>query len=120
MGWKYFKLTPEAFKLHSLESIKSKITSSTVMFNYHSSGTYNYIAAAGVSLSKDWKAFFGQIGGEGFNSHNLFRPGTRYVKILMLTNYSPENETGPLDEVIYRNIKFKVEEDLTPSFVTVF
>lgn len=99
-------LKPDCWGKHSLESVKQRLTSSTVIMNYFAAGTFNYCAVNSLYPPSDWKVYSATMQEEGFNSVNMFRPETKFVKILILANYYPEIQTGPLDELEFSNLTF--------------
>ncbi|WP_417345692.1 phage tail protein [Ferrimonas sp.] len=64
------------------------------------SGTHRYCAASGINIvaSQGWRTFEGYISGEG-DAHNNFRPGTAYVRIMGIVNYSNGTGTADIDEL---------------------
>ena len=71
--------------------IANIIPGTTVVKNHTGGGTYMYSAAANTPVPFYWEDFAynkGGITGEGFgNDPNIFRPGTKYIKLLFLLNY---------------------------------
>ena len=84
------------------------IPGTTVVKNHSSGGTYLYSAASGVYLTNEWREFSGQVTGEGFgNNPNMFRQGTKYVKIIMLLNHRGGSGDVTINsEVIFDDISF--------------
>ena len=80
--------------------------------NSRASGSYNYIANANSPVPDAWTPYQGSISGEtqnGISSPTRFRPGTAYVKVVMLMNW--QGATGNL--VTYRNVKVFQEDQIT-------
>ncbi len=68
-------------------------------------GKYLYTAACGVKVPKEWKEYKGTctMGKPGRTGWNLFRPGTAFVKILLLANYGQKADA----EMQVANIELK-------------
>lgn len=66
-------------------------------------GTYRYAGALNrtIQTHQGWITFEGSITGEGDERHDQFRPGTRFVRVVVLLNYQSE---GMRSEV--RNVRF--------------
>ncbi len=73
-------------------------------------GTYRYAAASKYPLysTPSWRTLSGSIAGEGNESHNQFRPGTRFIRVIALLNYGDHGnlvESGMITTEI-RNVQF--------------
>ncbi|MEX2170719.1 MAG: hypothetical protein WD851_15490 [Pirellulales bacterium] len=86
----------------------------TVVKNHYSGSTYMYSAAsAKLADSAQWSFFSSPIiSGEGFgNGRDMFRIGTRYIKIVILANHKQSQ-----NEVLYfRNINFNQRSGVTAA-----
>jgi hypothetical protein len=62
-------------------------------------GSHRYCAVTGVTLTvaDGWNEYSGIITGEGNDSHNKFRTGTRYVKPMFIVNNSNGDGTAEVD-----------------------
>lgn len=71
-------------------------------------GTYNYTLYSTKKLTNNWQDFNGIIDGiidDGNVNNNKFRPGTRYVRLLILDNYSDEsNVTTSFKDIYFREV----------------
>lgn len=74
--------------------------------HYEAFGTYTYTAAKGVEVPDKWEKYAGLISGakDGKASHNLFRPGTAFVKIILLPNFG---QKGSDAQLAVNNIELK-------------
>lgn len=74
-------------------------------------GSYRYAGAEKYLLygNPEWRTLAGSITGEGDETHNQFRPGTRFVRIVALLNYEAagtQTESGMMSSEI-RNVQFE-------------
>lgn len=62
---------------------------------------YRYAGARNYRLRpiQDWVTVQGEIGGEGEDDHQKFKPGTRYVRIVARINHRSEGRTTEVGEV---------------------
>jgi hypothetical protein len=76
----------------------------TVVKNHHDNSTHLYVASAGANVPVgSFTNFSGTITGEGFgNDPNMFRLGTKYVKILILPNYQQDSSYSlEFDDIVF-------------------
>lgn len=68
-------------------------------------GSHRYCAAIGKSIVVEdgWQEFSGIITGEG-DTHNEFRPGTKFVRPMFIVNYSGGNGTVEVDFLNFEDI----------------
>ncbi|MCB1476110.1 MAG: hypothetical protein H6883_03560 [Rhodobiaceae bacterium] len=63
-------------------------------------GTHRYFAMQeALSTLDDWQQRSGFITGEGNRTHTTFRPGTRYVRPIVLVNYGSAEQAVEIDYV---------------------
>jgi len=92
------------------DDVLAAITSDTVIMNHYSGGTYHYTAASYVEVGPEWTELSGVISGESFTpGNNIFRPQTRYVKILLLLNHG---QSGLGSRILFDDLK--IEEVVEP------
>jgi hypothetical protein len=86
-------------------AVKAKIVlGKTVIKNHTSGGAYVYFVASNAKLTSSWVDYSAEITGESFDQTiKAFRPGTKFVKILILANYL--DLAG--QETAFDNILFK-------------
>ena len=110
--YKIFKVTPkeDGNMLVELTKPVNKDYPEETKVRAHTSayGTYTYTAIAGSKLSSDWKSYKGTatLAVPGKMSHKLFRPGTAFVKILMLPNYGKKKDA----KMAFKDLTLKVTE----------
>ncbi len=83
------------------------IANVSVVKNHYSGSTYQYSAASNVSVPKSWTNYeSSNITGEGFSvASEIFRKSTRFVRILILSNYGQtENEELYFDDIKFEQI----------------
>jgi hypothetical protein len=84
-----------------------EIKKGTAVRNNNSGGTYQYVTCPGRELEAGNYSFSAEFGGEvitdGVNHYNKWRPGTEYIKTLVLTNYYTKTDVN----VIWSDIKFE-------------
>ena len=75
-------------------------------------GSYRYAGAFDMSLTSDegWVKIAGLIAGEGDANHKEFRPGTRFVRLVLLLNYQGSKDMT----VMVRNVEFSQQVTFTP------
>ena len=84
---------------------KGKIEKGTKLSQASSGNTYNYGILRNDSIDGNWKTYTNIITGEGNETTQQFRPGTRYVKLLWLMNYnSSANTTIDIKDIIFSEI----------------
>ena len=82
-----------------------KIEKGTKLSQANSGGTYNYGILRDDSIDGNWKTYTNIITGEGNETTQQFRPGTRYVKLLWIMNYnSSANTTIDIKDIIFSEI----------------
>ncbi|MDA1054817.1 MAG: S8 family serine peptidase [Planctomycetota bacterium] len=64
-----------------------ELVAGSAVRNAVSGGTYNYAALAANIVPNEWTEYSATISGVNANSSRAFRPGTAYVKLLLLPNY---------------------------------
>lgn len=73
-------------------------------------GTYRYAGAINFQLysAAGWMKLSGSATGEGDETHDQFRPGTKYVRIVALLNYRNANAPTESDRMTteIRNVRF--------------
>ncbi|MEW5894417.1 MAG: hypothetical protein AB1650_01480 [Candidatus Omnitrophota bacterium] len=95
------------------EILEKIIPETTVIDNHYGGSVYHFVAARREPVPTDEWALFQSdvISGEAFNDDlKHFRPGTRYVRIVILSNYyTPRFEQPRLgkQKQIFRNIIFR-------------
>ena len=67
-----------------------ELTAGVAVRNAQSGGTYNYAALVG-SVSSEWTQYQATISGVSSTDATSFRPGTAYIKPLLLTNYDAQD-----------------------------
>jgi phage minor structural protein len=73
-------------------------------------GTHRYCATSGteITVENDWQTFTGLIRGVG-DLHDNFREGTRYVRPMIIVNYSGGDGTVEVDYVDFKDVTEIVE-----------
>lgn len=72
------------------------------------SGTYLYPAATGNLIPDTWSTRSADSTGDGWSdtAHTNFRPGTKYVRIMMLLNYGQDSSyTIQFDDIILEEVQ---------------
>lgn len=69
-------------------------------------GTHRYCATGGTKITEadGWQTFTGLITGEGDDSHNVFRPGTKYVRPMFIVNYSGGDGIAEVDLLDFEDV----------------
>jgi hypothetical protein len=74
-------------------------------------GTFRYAGGSGKFRSDDgWSHMSGTITGEGDEKHGQFRPGTRFVKLVVVANYQSKDK--PV--LLIRDVRFTELIELVP------
>ena len=82
-----------------------KIEKGTKLSQARSGRTYNYGILENDSIDGNWKTYTNIITGEGNETTQQFRPGTRYVKLLWLMNWETRtNVTIDIKDIIFSEI----------------
>jgi prepilin-type N-terminal cleavage/methylation domain-containing protein len=88
-------------------AVQSKIVLGTTKIMDHQSGSsYLYFGASYAQIPNTWTKFSGIISGEnimGVDTANKFRFGTKYVNVMVLTNYDAASTT---ESMVFKNIRF--------------
>ena len=81
-------------------------TGTGVREHYGAFGTHIYCVARNCEIPDKWKTYSGKITGanNGNASHQLFRPGTSFIKIILLPNFRQKYSNVKL---AVNNIEFK-------------
>lgn len=86
------------------------LAAGTKVANGSAGGTYNYALLAANSVPNTWTQYSATIAGvdtSRVNDYSKFRPGTAYIRMMFLTNYTSSPVT-PSDAIIrYADIMFK-------------
>lgn len=80
------------------------IPTGTAVAQAQAGGQYKYIAAAGQVVPTTWTRYAGHIGGleaSSFGQGSRFRPGTAFVRLLFLCNY-----TTPGGDIYWSGLSF--------------
>jgi len=98
-----------------------EISAGSAVRNSTSGGTFNYVGLANQSVDSEWQYVEAEFGGEvwenGTYSTTAFRPGTAYVKPIMLLNY---NNTEADAIVEWRDVEIRqVDEVVVAEDTTV-
>ncbi len=105
------KITAEgnAFKVELKKALTKDYPAGTKIREHTTSyGSFVYTAASGDKIPKEWKEYKGAISlaKPGQMGLNFFRPGTAFVKIIILANYHQKADV----ELEMTNIEFKETE----------
>ena len=110
--YRIFKVTPQEDGNMLVELTKpvSKDYPEGTKVRTHTSayGTYTYTTVCGSKLSPEWKSFSNTatIAVPGKMSYKLFRPGTAFVKVLLMPNYGKKKDA----KMAFKNLTLKVAE----------
>ncbi len=90
-----------------------EISAGSAVRNSTSGGTFNYVGLSNDSVGDDWQYVEAEFGGEvwenGTYSTDAFRPGTAYIKPIMLINYY-DTEADAVVE--WRDVEIRQVDDL--------
>ena len=85
------------------------IAAETAVRNATSGATYNYALATGQAVPNQWTSYSATLSGTGL-ARNQFRPGTAYIRPLLLTNY----QGGTNNLVLWQNVDVRHASPLHP------
>ncbi len=74
---------------------------------YSGPGSYTYNTICNEVISNNWKEYSSTITGNYINSasHNIFRYGTEYIKVMILLNwYNYSNDTILIDDIEFKDM----------------
>ena len=98
-----------------------EVEAGSAVRNSASGGTFNYVGLSNESVGSDWQYVEAEFGGEVWDNGNYsttaFRPGTAFVKPIMLLNYY---DTEPDAIVEWRDVEIRqVDEVVVAEDTTV-
>ncbi len=96
----------ESYEIQLDAPLSRSYPAGTAVREHYGFGTYIYSAAKEVEVPDEWKNISGQVSGakNGMSSHSLFRPGTAFVKIMLMPNFGQKDRAVKL---AVNNIKVK-------------
>jgi hypothetical protein len=111
IAYRIIKVTPKEdnMEIELSSSVKKAYPADTkVRAHTHAYGSYLYTTICGLTLGVNWKTFDGTatLAAPGKMSHKLFRPGTAFVKVLLMPNYSKKKDA----KMAFKDLTLKVAE----------
>ena len=109
--YKITKVTPEGdnMQLELSSAVRKEYPADTkVRMHTATCGTYIYTTIIGSKIPKEWKNYSKSItlGKPGQMGWQFFRPGTAFVKILILPNYDKKKD----EKMMFTDLSLKVAE----------
>ena len=108
--YKIIKVVPrcENMKVQLSKALKKDYPAGTkVRMHTSAHGTYIYTAVCGAVIPKSWKAYEGSVtlGKPGQIGWQYLRPGTAFVKVIILPNYNKGND----ERLAFKDLKLVIE-----------
>lgn len=109
--YKITKIIPKGDNMELQLSVavkKAYPTETKIRMHSKAYGTYLYTTISGSRIPKTWKIFSNSavLAKPGQMSHQFFRPGTAFVKILIMPNYAKKKD----EKLAFTDLTLKVAE----------